>query len=209
MHAEKDLDIIADVAKEHNLWIISDEIYERITWGGRQHIPIASRPGMRERSIGLMGFTKTFSMGGWRIGFLYAPESIIQSAVMFQQHLMTCAGSFTQAGAAAALADDYRPEVRQMWQDWEKRCEFVTSEINRLPKLSCRMPEGAFYAWIDISQTGESSHDFCERLLKEQHVALVSGLPFGPTSDCYVRMTCVKSWEDLEAGLERIAKGVQ
>ena len=87
VHSEEDLDIVADVAKKHNLWIISDEIYERITWEGRKHICIATRPGMRERSIGLMGFTKTFSMGGWRVGFLYAPESVISAMIPFQQHL--------------------------------------------------------------------------------------------------------------------------
>jgi len=208
VHTEADLDMIAEIAKKYNLWVISDEIYERITWRGRRHVCMATRPGMRELSIGLIGFTKTFSMGGWRIGFMYAPESIINAAVVFQQHLMTCAGSFTQAGAAFALSQDYRSEVTDMWRDWEKRCRYVTEEINKIPNLSCRMPEGAFYAWIDIKKTGETSADFCERLLKEQHVALVPGLPFGPCGEGYVRMTSVKSWEDLKQGLARIREGL-
>jgi aspartate/methionine/tyrosine aminotransferase len=207
VHTQEDLDMIAEVAQEHNLWVISDEIYERLTWQDRQHICMASRPGMWERSIGLMGFTKTFSMGGWRIGFMYAPETIIQASLVFQQHLMTCAGSFAQAGAAHALAHDYEPEVEEMWRDWEARCAYVSSAVNQMPQLSCRIPEGAFYAWIDIRATGEASTAFCERLLAEQHVALVPGSAFGPNGEGYVRMTCVKSWTDLEEGLARIACG--
>lgn len=208
VHTEEDLDMIGDVAKKHNLWVVADEIYERITWNGHSHTCLATRPGMKDLTIGLMGFTKTFSMGGWRIGFMYAPESIIKAGTIFQQHLMTCAGSFTQAGAASALSEDYRPEVKEMWEDWGKRCEFVVEEINKIPKLSCKMPEGAFYGWIDIGETGETSHAFCERLLKEQQVALVPGAPFGPSGDRYVRMTLVKSWEDLREGVARIAQGV-
>lgn len=207
VHTEDDLDVIANVARKYNLWVISDEIYERLTWHGKRHVCMATRPGMKNRSIGLMGFTKTFSMGGWRIGFMYAPEPIIKSCVVFQQHLMTCAGSFTQAGAAFALSQDYRPEVLEIWRDWEKRCEYVASEINKISNLSCRMPEGAFYVWIDIRKTGETSADFCERMLKEQHVALVPGASFGPNGEGYVRMTCVKSWEELKEGLSNIAQG--
>jgi aspartate/methionine/tyrosine aminotransferase len=209
VHTKDDLDMIAGVARKHNLWVISDEIYERLTWQGRRHVCMAMRPGMRDRSIGLMGFTKTFSMGGWRIGFMYAPEPIIRTCVVFQQHLMTCAGSFAQTGAAFALSQDYGPDVLAMWRDWERRCEHAASEINRIPNLSCRMPEGAFYIWIDIRRTGETSVDFCERMLREQHVALVPGVSFGPHGEGYVRMTCVKSWQDLEAGLRLIGQGVE
>ncbi|MCG8606020.1 aminotransferase class I/II-fold pyridoxal phosphate-dependent enzyme, partial [bacterium] len=106
VHTEEDLDIIAMVAQEYDLWVVCDEIYERVTWKGRKHLCLATRPDMKERTIGLMGFTKTFSMGGWRIGFMYAPEALISACVVFQQHLMTCAGSFTQAGAAHALSED-------------------------------------------------------------------------------------------------------
>jgi aspartate/methionine/tyrosine aminotransferase len=204
VHTEEDLDLIADVAREHDLWVIADEIYERLTWGGRRHVCIAGRPGMQERTIGLMGFTKTFSMGGWRIGFAYAPEQVISAMTVFQQHLMTSAGSFTQTGAAAALAEDYRPEVKDLWRDWDKRCRFVVEGINRIPKLSCLSPEGGFYAWINIKETGEQSAAFVERLLDERQMALVPGSAFGPHGEGYVRMTCVKSWEDLRAGLERL-----
>ncbi len=208
VHTGPDLDIIAETAQKHNLWVISDEIYERLTLGSHRHTCIATRPGMQERSITIMSFTKTFSMGGWRIGFIFAPESIIPALVVIQQHLMTCAGSFTQAGAAAALEKDYRPEVKEMWKDWEKRCDLVVSEINRIPKLSCKPPEGGFYAWIDIKETGEKSQALAERLLKEQHIALVPGSAFGSSGEGYLRMTCVKSWDDLRQGLDRLRQGI-
>lgn len=208
VHITEDLDIISEVARKHNLWVISDEIYERITWKSRRHICLATRPGMKDRAIGLMGFTKTFSMGGWRIGFMYAPESIISAATTFQQHLMTCAGSFTQAGAALALSEDYHPEVKEMWADWEKRCDYVVSEINKIPGLSCIPPEGGFYAWINIENTGEDSDSFAERMLKEQRIALVPGAAFGLSGKYYVRITCVKSWEDIRMGISRLKEGL-
>ena len=209
VHTAEDLDVIAETALRHRLWVVADEIYERVTWGGRRHICLSSRPGMRDRVVGLMGFTKTLSMGGWRIGFAYGPERIIGAMTKLQQHLMTCAGSFTQAGAASALADDYRPEVYALWSDWEKRCAFVADEINRIPGLSCRPPEGGFYAWIDIRPAGESSAEFCERLLEERHIALVPGSAFGSAGEGYVRMTCVKSWDDLKEGLALMRQGIR
>jgi aspartate/methionine/tyrosine aminotransferase len=163
---------------------------------------------MAERTIGLMGFTKTFSMGGWRIGFLYGPQPVVEAGVVFQQHLMTCAGSFAQAGAAFALEGQCPPEIQDLWQDWERRCAFVAAAVNEIPRLSCRMPEGAFYAWIDIRRTGEASEAFCQRLLQEQQVALVPGSAFGPSGEGYVRMTCVRSWPDLRDGVARIARAV-
>lgn len=209
VHTAEDLDVIADFAKKHDLWVITDEIYERLTIGGNRHTCIATRPGMFERTITLMGFTKTFSMGGWRVGFACVPEELMEPMVTMQQHLVTCAGSFTQAGAASAFAEDYPPEVMDMWSDWEKRVEFCIDKINAIPKLSCHMPEGSFYAWINAEETGESSTDLAERLLVEQHIALVPGAAFGKSGEYYLRMTCVKSWDDIREGVSRLAKGIK
>jgi len=208
VHTEEDLEIIASVAKRHNLWVLTDEIYERLTLGGRRHTCIATLPGMQERTVTMMGFTKTFSMGGWRIGFAYAPESMINAMITLQQHLVTCAGSFTQAGASAAYAEPYPPEVTEMWEDWEKRCDYAVSEINRIPNISCHPPEGSFYAWINAEKTGERSEALAERLLREQLIALVPGSAFGDTGEWYLRMTLVKSWDDLREGLKRLRAGV-
>ena len=208
VHTEADLDLISEIASKHDLTVISDEIYERVTWGDRRHICIATRPHMKERSITIMGLTKTFSMGGWRIGFIYAPESIISGMVTLQQHLMTCAGSFTQTGATKALSEEPPSEIKELWKDWERRCQFVVSELNRIPNISCDSPEGGFYAWIDITGTEETSEQLAERLLREYHIALVPGPAFGATGEGYLRMTCVRSWDDLREGLLRFKQAL-
>ena len=208
VHTEADLDLISEIASKHDLTVISDEIYERVTWGDRRHICIATRPHMKERSITMMGLTKTFSMGGWRIGFIYAPESIISGMVTLQQHLMTCAGSFTQTGATKALSEEPPSEIKELWKDWERRCQLVVSELNRIPNISCDPPEGGFYAWIDITGTGETSEQLAERLLREYHIALVPGPAFGATGEGYLRMTCVRSWDDLREGLLRFKQAL-
>jgi len=208
VHTEADLDLIAEVAGRHDLFVIADEIYERVTWGGRAHTSIATRPRMGERTVGLMGLTKSFAMGGWRIGFAYSSPHVIKAMVTLQQHLMTCAGAFTQIGAGRALSDAPPPEVTSLWEDWERRCAFVVAELNRIPGVSCLMPEGGFYAWIDITGTGAKSEALAERLLREHAVALVPGVAFGAHGEGYLRMTCVKSWDDLRRGLERITQGL-
>ena len=208
VHTEADLDLISEIACKHDLTVISDEIYEQVTWGDRRHICIATRPHMKERSITMMGLTKTFSMGGWRIGFIYAPESIISGMVTLQQHLMTCAGSFTQTGAAKALSEEPPSEIKELWKDWERRCQFAVSELNRIPNIACDPPEGGFYAWIDITGTGETSEQLAERLLRKYHIALVPGPAFGATGEGYLRMTCVRSWDDLREGLLRFKQAL-
>ncbi|UCE42627.1 MAG: pyridoxal phosphate-dependent aminotransferase [Candidatus Aminicenantes bacterium] len=206
VHTEKDLDIISQVAQKYDLAVLSDEVYERATWGSRKHICIATRPGMKDRTITLMGLTKSYAMGGWRIGFIYAPEETISAMLVIQQHLITCAASFTQTGATKALADTPSSTLKSIWKDWEERCLFAASEINTIPKLSCDTPEGGFYAWIDISRTGETSVEFGERLLEEQQIALIPGSAFGPNGEGFMRMTCVRSWDDLRIGLSRLKK---
>lgn len=208
VHTEEDLDIIVQTAKKHDLVVLSDEVYERATWGGRKHICIATRPWMEDRSITLMGLTKSYAMGGWRIGFIYASEATISAMLAIQQHLVTCAASFTQTGATKALADIPSSRLKTIWKDWEKRCLYAASEINMIPKLSCDTPEGGFYAWIDISRTGETSVEFGERLLEDLQIALIPGSAFGPSGEGFMRMTCVRSWDELRAGLLRLKQSL-
>ncbi len=208
VHTTADLDVITAVACRHDLLVIADETYERLTWGGRTHVSVASLPGMRERTITLMGLTKSFSMGGWRIGFLLAPPRLLTAMVAVQQHLTTCAGSFTQAGAAVALRDAPSPEVEVLWRDWEDRCRFVAAELDALPRVACAAPEGGFYAWIDVSALGIPSAHLAERLLQQHRVVLVPGSAFGPSGEGFLRMTCVKSWAELEQGLPRVKAGL-
>jgi aspartate/methionine/tyrosine aminotransferase len=204
VHTRDDLDVISNIAVQHDLTVIADEIYEAVTWNGRSHIPMFGLPGMESRTIGLMGMTKSYSMGGWRIGYAYAAPNYIAAMTKLQQHLMTCAGSFTQLGAARALAEDVTDAMRPLWTDWEARCRYVTEELNGHPLFSVTMPEGGFYAWVDISKSGLSSQDFSARLVKERQVATVPGGSFGPASDNHVRITCVRSWDEVHEGIARI-----
>lgn len=208
VHTESDLDRLAEIACKHDLIVITDEIYERCTWGDRKHISLATRPGMKDRTITLMGLTKTLSMGGWRIGFIYAQENIVAGMTKIQQHLMTCAGSFTQTGAIKALEGEPPAEVKDLWKDWEKRCRHVVTEINKIPNLNCGYPEGGFFAWINIEGTGISSTSLAEKLLRDHHIALVPGAAFGRQGEGYLRMTCVRSWDEIHAGLKRFKEAM-
>ncbi len=206
VHTPEDLTIVADAAKKYNLTVVADEIYERVTWGGRKHTSIATLPGMRERTWTIMGLTKTFAMGGWRIGFIYAPPADIAGMLEMQRHLLTCVNSFVQAGAAAAFGEPPRPEVKALWQDWEKRCAWFTAELDAVPGISCPMPEGGFYAFADIRKLGLSSAQVAEKLLCEHHVAAVPGSAFGAHGEGYLRCTCVRSWDELKEGIARIKR---
>lgn len=204
VHTLDDLAPIARLALDHDLIVISDEIYERVTWQGHRHIGIATLPGMATRTVTLMGLTKSFSMGGWRIGFAYAPPPITEAMVRLQQHLMTCAGSFVQAGATIALSASPRPEIVALWQDWERRCAHVTAALDRMPGVRCAMPEGGFYAWADVGAFGIPTIDLSELLLRDHGVVTVPGASFGAAGEGYLRMTCVRRWAELDRGLDRL-----
>ncbi len=209
VHTMDDLEIIRQTALKHDLYVITDEIYERVTWAGRSHICIASLPNMKERTLTLMGLSKSFAMGGWRIGFAYIPASLMPAFVKLQQHLLTCVCSFTQAGATKAFYDPPHSEVKELWGEWESRCEYMTSKLNAIPGISCKMPEGGFYAWTDISESGQKAAEMANKLLEDAHVATVPGTVFGATGDGYLRITCVKSTEEIDEGLRRIEKYMQ
>lgn len=205
VHTEADLSIIADFATQHNLIVIADEIYDAVTWGGRRHTPIASLPGMQSRTIGLMGMTKSYAMGGWRIGYAYAPPAIAERMTMIQGHLSTSASSIGQVAATRALGADISQRFAQtLWREWEDRCETFTRALSMAPLLRVEMPEAGYYAWIDISRTGLTSNEFANQLLLEEKVVVVPGAAFGPASDSYVRATCVKSRDDISAAAVRI-----
>lgn len=209
VHTVNDLEMIASIAIKHNLYLLSDEVYERITWNGRRHENICNIPGMKERTVTLTSLTKSVSMGGWRIGYVYGPEKIIASLYKLQQHLITSCNSFVQAAAALVLREPATKEVLSYWKDWEEKTMFVANELNSIPGISCPMPEGAFFVWADIRKLRIPSQEFVENLLKKEKVALVHGSSFGENGEGYFRMTCSKTWDDNRRGLERIRKFVE
>lgn len=208
VHTVEDLATIADVARESDLTVIADETYERLVWGGRRHISIATLPGMMQRTISLYGLTKAFSMGGWRVGFACASEPIISAMVKLQQHLNTCVGSFAQTGAIAALRDGPHPAVSALWRDWEARCDFAADALAQVPGITCSRPEGGFYAWVSFADGRVSSRRVAEALLERYQMALVPGESFGAQGEGCLRLTCVRSWDDLREGIARLQKAI-
>ncbi len=206
VHTRDDLNIVRDVALENDLIVLADEIYDAAVWNGGRHLPIATLPGMRERTVGLMGMTKSFSMGGWRIGYAYSDARIVSKMVVVQQHIMTCASSIAQYAGVAALSDAGVAAMAPVWADWEKRCMHVADGINRIGGLTTRRPEGAFYVWVDIGATGQSSFAFARDLLEREKVAVIPGGSFGAQCDGYVRITCVRSWGEITDGLGRLTR---
>ena len=205
VHTPEDLSAIAEVAERHDLIVIADEIYEAVCWGGRRHTPIATLPGMQTRTIGLMGMTKSFAMGGWRIGYAYAPAEIAGRMTMVQGHLSTSASSISQRAATRALAADISERFAgTLWRVWEDRCNLFTGALAASPYLRVSPPEAGYYAWIDISATGMDSDTFSNRLLKESGVVVVPGASFGPSTATHVRATCVKSSADITEAADRI-----
>ena len=208
VHSQQDLEMIAAVAKANDLYVVTDEVYERMTWQGNRHICLSTLPGMKERTITLMSLTKSYAMGGWRIGFAYAAPVFIQMMEKLQQHLITSVNSFVQAGAVKAFEKAPPPEVLNIWKEWEAKCMFATKEFNKTKSLSTYMPEGGFYAWTDISKTGMDSSTFCRRLLDEKSVACIPGASFGQMGKNFIRVTCVKPWDEIKEGIERIKEFV-
>jgi aspartate/methionine/tyrosine aminotransferase len=208
VHDVRDLQVIAELARERNLLVYSDETYERLTWSGREHVPIASLPGMKERTVTLMGLTKSFSMGGWRVGFAATAAPIVAAMTKVQQHLVTCPSSFAQTGAQAAFEKEAPENVTSIWADWEKRCHHATSALDELPGVRCAPPEGGFYAWADVSALATPVAELATDWLTNHRVAVVPGSAFGPSGEGYVRITCVRSWRELEIGLERLRRAL-
>ncbi|MEQ9300232.1 MAG: aminotransferase class I/II-fold pyridoxal phosphate-dependent enzyme [Cyclobacteriaceae bacterium] len=206
VHTQEDLQVIADLAQKHGLYVISDEVYERIVWKGHKHQNLANLPGMRPWTITLTSLTKSFAMGGWRIGFAHADAGLIEKMVTIQAHLLTSCNAFVQTAAATAFANPAPPEVTAIWDTWYQKTQRITQALDAMEGLSCQMPEGAFYAWFDITALGISSLEFTERLLEQEKVALVHGSSFGEFGEGYIRMTCVKTDDELNHGLEGISR---
>jgi len=200
------LQAIADVANKHNLIVLSDEIYERLCYDG-DHVSLASFPGMRERTIILNGFSKTYSMTGWRLGYAAAPEYLIEPMNRMIFYTVSSTASFTQYGAVEALeGDQSAPEA--MKAEYRRRRDYMYEAINKIPKLSCLKPEGAFYIFMNIKETGLTSQQFSDYILDKADVALVPGTEFGTEGEGYVRISYANSMENLKEAIRRIEAAV-
>lgn len=197
---------IADILMENNIFVLSDEIYSELTYG-RNHCSIAEIDGMKERTIMVNGFSKAFAMTGWRLGYLAAPEPIVSQALKIHQYAIMCSPTVSQYAAIEALKNCDR-EVRNMVSEYDKRRRLLVKSLNNIG-LECFNPEGAFYVFPSIKSTGLSSEAFCERLLYEEKVAVVPGNAFGESGEGFIRVSYAYSLKHLIEALKRIERFVK
>ena len=202
------LEKLSEIAIRHDLLVIADEIYSQLVYDGTEHVSIASLPGMKERTITLGGFSKAYSMTGWRLGYMCAPVGIIQACVRVHQYTVTCASSFVQEAALTALSD-CAEDVEAMRKEYQRRKDYVVKALNEIDGISCNNPHGAFYIFVNIKSLGMTSMEVAEYLLDNAKIALVPGSAFGSEGEGYLRISYACSYEDLQEACARIKKAVE
>jgi aspartate aminotransferase len=195
---------IAKLAVQHDLYVLSDEIYARIIYGG-EYLSMLRYPGMRERTLIIDGFSKSFAMTGWRLGYTVAPPQLVPHLVMLVVNSYTCVSEFLQYGAIEALRDPGNATARMVREFAGRRDQFV-SELNRIPGFRCLPPDGAFYAWVNIAGTGLTAEEVCRIMLEDAGVAAIPGSAFGVVGKEFVRFSFASSNATLHEAVERIAK---
>ncbi|HZV86050.1 MAG TPA: pyridoxal phosphate-dependent aminotransferase [Candidatus Binatus sp.] len=195
---------IAELAEKHDLWIISDEIYARILFSG-EYESIWSLPGMEERTVIIDGFSKSFAMTGWRLGYAVAPEHVVDAMDLLVLNTFTCVTEFTQVAAIEALNDSTHA-VDAMVSEYRKRRDLFVDGLNSIPGFRCLVPDGAFYAWVNIEETGLQAEDVAKLLLEEAGVAGIAGAAFGAAGKNYLRFSLVSARHLLEEALERMQR---
>ena len=200
----EDLEKIAEILRERDILVISDEIYAELTYGGKRHVSIASLDGMAERTIVVNGFSKAFSMTGWRMGYACGPAPIMREIRKIHQYAIMCAPTTSQYAAIEALRS-CDANVMEMREEYDMRRRLIVSGFNKLG-LTCREPKGAFYAFPSIASTGMTSEEFCEKLLYSKKVAVVPGPPFGEGGEGFIRASYCYSVEHITEALRRIGE---
>jgi aspartate/methionine/tyrosine aminotransferase len=199
-----DLERLAALAIEHDRWVVADEIYGRILYDGEEHVSIASLPGMAERTIVLDGFSKTFAMTGWRLGYAVVPPSLIETYGQLVINTISCAPTFVQEGAVQAL-EGPQDDVEAMVVEFKARRDLVVAGLNDIPGIRCATPLGAFYAFPSIAGTGLTGQQLADRLLQEAGVCVLAGTAFGGVGTEHIRISYANSRANLTEALDRIA----
>ena len=203
VQSRETLEALAQLAIRHDLIVVSDEIYEKLVYGGAKHISIASLPGMKERTITLNGFSKCYSMTGWRLGYAAAPKNFIQALVRVHQYVNTCAASFVQEAGITAL-EKGEPDVQVMVKEYDRRRNYVVGALNDMPGVSCKMPEGAFYVFANVKSYGMTSNEMANYLLENAKIATVPGSAFGTQGEGYIRISYACNYDRLVEGMGRM-----
>ena len=190
------LDALSQFAKEKDLFVISDEIYESMVYDGNRHISIASLPGMKERTIIVNGFSKKYSMTGWRLGWIASNKDLVSAMIRIHQYTTVCVTTFAQYGAVEALTGP-QDEINQMIAEFDRRRNLVYTELSNMPGVKTLKPNGAFYIFPNIKGTGKSSEALTQYLLEEAKIAVVPGSVFGRYGEGYIRISYANSYENL------------
>jgi aspartate aminotransferase len=204
---KEDLAEIAALAVNHDLIVLSDEIYSRVLYDGFQHTSITTFPGMPERTILLDGFSKTYAMTGWRLGFGLMPESFAQLLAQLQINSTSCTASFSQVAATEALLGP-QDAVEAMGAEFKLRRDVIVEGLNTIPGFRCHKPLGAFYVFPNITGTGKKSRFLADYLLNETGVACLSGTAFGEFGEGFLRFSYANSIENIKIALERVRMGI-
>ena len=199
-----DLEALADVAKKNDIWVLSDEVYNRMIYEG-EHMSIAALPGMRERTIVLDGYSKTYAMTGWRLGYGIMPEELAARLTQIQINATSCTATFTQVAGIEAIRGD-QGASNKMIEEFKRRRDVIVDGLNRIPGISCLRPKGAFYVFPNIQETGMSSQQVSDMLLEKAGVAGLPGTAFGDFGEGYLRFSYANSIENINKALERIEK---
>jgi aspartate aminotransferase len=204
VYTDKVQHAIAELAVKHDLWVLSDEIYARIIYGG-EYMSMLRYPGMAERTLIIDGFSKSFAMTGWRLGYTVAPPEVVPALAMMVVNTYTCVAEFSQYAAIDALRDREGNTPRMVGEFARRREGFVRG-LNQVPGFRCLPPEGAFYAWVDITGTGISAEELCRILLEDAGVAAIPGAAFGPAGNDFIRFSFASAMATLQEAVERIMK---
>lgn len=204
VETHEDIKGLADLAKDHNLLVLSDEVYEKIIFDGLKHYSIAAEPGMMDRTITISGFSKTFAMTGWRMGWLIAPKPIFKGINKIQQHSITHAVSFAQYGALAALTGPQEP-VKTMVNEFQERRDLIMKLMKEIPALHCDKPKGAFYVFPRY-EGKMNSEEMALYLMDKAEVALTGGGSFGSAGEQHLRISYATNKQNIQTGMERIKK---
>jgi len=206
--SEKSLKKIAEIAIENDLLVISDEAYEAITYDDFRHVSIASLPDMKDRTISIFSFSKTYAMTGWRIGFAAANEEIIRQMTKLQEHLAAHPSSISQMAAIAALRGP-KDHIKKMVKEYSERRELIMEELAEIPEIKCFRPQGAFYVFPNIKAFKMSSESFAMHILEKARVIIVPGTAFGNNGEGYVRISYAASKEEISRAMTRMKQALK
>ena len=201
----EEFEAITAVANEQDLLVFSDEIYEKILYDGHRHVSLASLPDMAERTLTFNGLSKAYAMTGWRLGYVAGSQALIKQIMKIHSHSVTCATSFAQYGGVAAL-EGPQDFIGTMVEAWDRRRKLIASGLSAIPGINCPIPEGAFYAFADVSGTGMNGQQVAKLLIDEAQVGVTPGDAFGDVSTNHIRLSFANSDELIQKAVERVAQ---